>query len=181
MLCVKHAKKVNLQNPLLNKKNVISTSRPLELLHIDLFGPVKATSNNGMKYGLVIVDDYSKWTWVKLLRHKDESHYVCFTFCNQVQNKKDFRIVKVKSNHGGEFENKSFEKFFNLRYSSHTDMPQSSVPYPLLYPKIFPPIFFKVYQESSSNGSRFLKGCTVQMPPKPVKIRVLILAKKLRF
>ena len=43
----------------------------------------------------------------------------------------------------------------------------------LLYPKIFPPIFFKVCQESSSNGSRLLKDCTVQMPPKPVKIRVL--------
>src|ERR1044072_7197834 len=39
-------------------KNVVSTSRPLELLHIDLFGPVKTASLNGKKYGLVIVDDY---------------------------------------------------------------------------------------------------------------------------
>jgi hypothetical protein len=40
-------------------KKVISTSRPLELLHVDLFGPVKTASINGKKYGLVIVDDYS--------------------------------------------------------------------------------------------------------------------------
>ena len=43
-------------------KNVVSTSRPLELLHIDLFGPVSTASINGKKYGLVIVDDYSRWT-----------------------------------------------------------------------------------------------------------------------
>ncbi|CAJ2653255.1 unnamed protein product, partial [Trifolium pratense] len=49
-------------------KNIVSTSRPLELLHIDLFGPVQTASINGKKYGLVIVDDYSRWTWVKFLR-----------------------------------------------------------------------------------------------------------------
>ena len=112
MLCVKHVKKINLQNPPLKQKNVVSTSRPLELLHIDLFGPVKTASISGKKYGLVIVDDYSRWTWVNFLRHKDESHSVFFSFCNQVQNKKDLRIVKVRSDHGGEFENHYFEKYF---------------------------------------------------------------------
>lgn len=42
------------------EKNVISISRPLELLQIDLFGSVKIASVNGKKYGLAIVDDYSK-------------------------------------------------------------------------------------------------------------------------
>ena len=41
------------------------------------------------------------------------------TFCNQVQNEKDFRIVKVKSDHGGEFENKKLEFFFNENGISH--------------------------------------------------------------
>ena len=67
--------------PPFKAKNVISTSRPLELLHIDLFGPVKTASISDKKYGLVVVDDYS-------------------------------RIIKVRSDHGMEFENKSFEKFF---------------------------------------------------------------------
>jgi len=41
-------------------KDIFSTSRPLELLHIDLFGPVNRASLYGSKYGLVIVDDYSR-------------------------------------------------------------------------------------------------------------------------
>ena len=51
----------------------------------------------------------------------------------------------------------------------------------LLYPKIFPPIFLKICQEWSSNCLKWLKGCTVKPPPKPAEIRVLFLAKKLRF
>ena len=96
-------------------KNVVSTSKPLELLHIDLFGPVKIASVSGKKYGLVIVDDYSRWTWVKFLRYKDESHSVLFAFYNQVQNEKDLKIVKVTSDHGGEFENKYFESFLDRK------------------------------------------------------------------
>jgi len=52
-------------------QDIVSTSRPLELLHIDLFGPVNTASLYGSKYGLVIVDDYSRWTWVKFLKSKD--------------------------------------------------------------------------------------------------------------
>jgi hypothetical protein len=48
-------------------KNIIITTRPLEMLHIDLFGPVAYISIGGNKYGLVIVDDYSRFTWVFLL------------------------------------------------------------------------------------------------------------------
>jgi len=44
------------------KGKIVSTSIPLELLHIDLFGPVNTASLYGSKYGLVIVDDYSRWT-----------------------------------------------------------------------------------------------------------------------
>ena len=50
--------------------------------------------------------------------------------------------------------------------------------YYVLYPKIFPPIFFEICQDQASKS---LKGCTVQLPPNTVKIMVLVLAKKLRF
>jgi len=43
-------------------KDIVSTSRPLKLLHIYLFGPVSTTSIYRSKYGLVIVDDYIRWT-----------------------------------------------------------------------------------------------------------------------
>ena len=83
--------------PPFKSKNVVSTSRPLELLHIDLYGPVKTTSISGKKYGLVIVDNSSRWSLVKFLKHKDESHSVFANFYNVVQNEKEFRIVKVRS------------------------------------------------------------------------------------
>ncbi|CAJ2645214.1 unnamed protein product [Trifolium pratense] len=92
-------------------KNIVSTSRPLELLHIDLFGPVNTASINGKKYGLVIVDDYSRWTWVKFLRTKDEAYDEFSIFCKQIQNEKGYTILKVRSDHGGEFENEPFENF----------------------------------------------------------------------
>jgi hypothetical protein len=41
---------------------------------------VKTASINGNKYGLVIVDDYSRWTWVKFLKIKGDSHSVFSTF-----------------------------------------------------------------------------------------------------
>jgi hypothetical protein len=41
-----------------HSKNVMTTLRPLELLHMDLFGPIAYLSIGGSKYGLVIVDDF---------------------------------------------------------------------------------------------------------------------------
>ena len=43
-------------------KNSVSTPRPLELLHIDLFGPMDVLSMGGKSYEFVIVDDYSRFT-----------------------------------------------------------------------------------------------------------------------
>jgi hypothetical protein len=54
-------------------KNVMLTSRPLELLHMDLFGPVAYLIIGGSKYGLVIVDDYSCFTWVFFLQDKSKT------------------------------------------------------------------------------------------------------------
>jgi hypothetical protein len=42
--------------------NLMTTSRPLELLHIDIFRPIAYLSIGGSKYGLVIVDDHSRFT-----------------------------------------------------------------------------------------------------------------------
>jgi hypothetical protein len=49
-------------------KNIMTTERPLELLHMDLFGSIAYISIDGSKYYLVIVDDYSRLTWVFFLQ-----------------------------------------------------------------------------------------------------------------
>jgi len=92
-------------------KDIVSTSRPLELLHIDLFGPVSTASFYGSKYGLVIVDDYSRWTWVKFLKSKDHAYDVFSNLCTLMQSEKEAKILKIRSDHGCEFENEPFEAF----------------------------------------------------------------------
>ncbi|XP_015060475.1 uncharacterized protein LOC107006436 [Solanum pennellii] len=54
-------------------KNQVTSSRTLELLHMDLCGPLKVQSRNGKKYILVIVDDYSRYTWTRFLRSKADT------------------------------------------------------------------------------------------------------------
>jgi hypothetical protein len=48
-------------------KNIMTTTRPLEMLHMDLFGPIAYITIGSNKYGLIIVDDYSRPTWVFFL------------------------------------------------------------------------------------------------------------------
>ena len=68
-------KKANKPKPLLKPKNVMSTSRSLQLLHMDLFGPTRTLSVGGKCYGFVVVDDFSRSTWVLFLAHKDEAFH----------------------------------------------------------------------------------------------------------
>jgi hypothetical protein len=57
-------------------KNIMTIMRPLEMLHMDLFGPITYISIGGNKYGFIIVDDYSCFTWVFFLQDKSETQEV---------------------------------------------------------------------------------------------------------
>jgi hypothetical protein len=54
-------------------KNIMTTDMPLELLHMDLFDPIAYISISGSRYCLVIVDDYSRFTWVFFLQEKSQT------------------------------------------------------------------------------------------------------------
>ncbi|GJW96518.1 retrovirus-related pol polyprotein from transposon TNT 1-94 [Tanacetum coccineum] len=62
-----------------------SIQEKLYLLHMDLCGPMRIQSINGRKYILVIVDDYSRFTWVKFLRSKDEVPEFVIKFLKMIQ------------------------------------------------------------------------------------------------
>nr|GFA06779.1 integrase, catalytic region, zinc finger, CCHC-type, peptidase aspartic, catalytic [Tanacetum cinerariifolium] len=62
-----------------------SSKRRLQLLHMDLCGPMRVASINGKRYVLVIVDDYSRYTWTYFLRSKDETPEVLIDFLRLVQ------------------------------------------------------------------------------------------------
>ncbi|RDX73915.1 hypothetical protein CR513_46399, partial [Mucuna pruriens] len=75
----------------------------------------------GKHYGLVVVDDYSTWTWVIFFAHKDESFKVFYTFYKHVQNEKGIIIASIHSDHEGEFENGNFQQFYEehgIHYNS---------------------------------------------------------------
>ncbi|GJT88980.1 retrovirus-related pol polyprotein from transposon TNT 1-94 [Tanacetum coccineum] len=67
-------------------KSEDTNQEKLYLLHMDLCGPMCVASVNGKKYILVIVDDYSRFTWVKCLRSKDEAPYFIIKFLKMIQN-----------------------------------------------------------------------------------------------
>jgi hypothetical protein len=92
-------------------KNVVSTTRPLQLLHMDLFGPSRTMSFGGNYYALVIVDDFSRYTWTLFITHKSDSFHAFRKLAKVIQNKKNLKIASIRSDHGGEFENKDFELF----------------------------------------------------------------------
>ena len=92
-------------------KNVVSTTQPLQLLHMDLFGPSRTMSFGGNYYALVIVDDFSRYTWTLFITHKSDSFQAFRKLAKVIQNKKNLKIASIRSDHGGEFENKDFELF----------------------------------------------------------------------
>ena len=106
-------------------KNVMTTSRPLELLHMDLFGPVTYLSIGGSKYGLVIVDDFSRFTWVFFLQDKSETQGTLKRFLRRAQNEFELKVKKIRSDNGSEFKNLQVEEFLEEEGIKH----EFSAPY----------------------------------------------------
>jgi transposase InsO family protein len=100
-------------------KNVITTKRPLELLHMDLFKSVAYISIGGNKYGLVIVDNFSRFTCVFFLSDKGETQEILKKFIMRAQNEFDLKIKKVRSDNGTEFKNTDVEEFLSEERIKH--------------------------------------------------------------
>nr|GEW55028.1 retrovirus-related Pol polyprotein from transposon TNT 1-94 [Tanacetum cinerariifolium] len=79
----------------------------LNTLHMDLCGPMRVQIINGKKYILVIVDDYSRFTWVKFLRLKDEILEVVIKFLQQIQVGLNKTVRYIRTDNGTEFVNKA--------------------------------------------------------------------------
>jgi transposase InsO family protein len=92
-------------------KNIMTTERPLELLHMDLFGPIAYISIDRSKYCLVIVDDYSRFTWVFFLQEKSQTQETLKGFLRRAQNEFGLRIKKIRRDNGTKFKNSQIEGF----------------------------------------------------------------------
>ena len=83
-------------------KNIVSTTQPLQLLHMDLFGPSRIMSLGGSFYAFVIVDDYSRYTWTLCITHKSEAFQAFRKLAKVIQNNKNLNIISIRSEQGGE-------------------------------------------------------------------------------
>nr|GEX12620.1 hypothetical protein [Tanacetum cinerariifolium] len=82
-------------------KPVPNSRQRLHLLHMDLCGPIRIASINEKRYVLVIVDDYSRYTWAHFLRSKDEAPEVIIKFLKRITNdREDIRKLGAKGDIG---------------------------------------------------------------------------------
>ncbi|XP_070040858.1 intracellular protein transport protein USO1-like [Nicotiana tomentosiformis] len=100
-------------------KKEVSTSKSLDLLHMDLCGLMRVESRGGKKYIFVIVDDYSRFTWTLFLITKDETFEVFFAFVKRIQVKMGNNVACIRSDHRTEFNNAKFDEFCTENSITH--------------------------------------------------------------
>ncbi|GJW71475.1 retrovirus-related pol polyprotein from transposon TNT 1-94 [Tanacetum coccineum] len=91
----------------------------LYLLHMDLCGPMRVASINGKRYILVIVDDYSRFTWVRFLRTKDEAPEAIIKCIKNIQVRLNATVRNVRTDNGTEFVNQTLREFYENVGISH--------------------------------------------------------------
>nr|GEX06381.1 retrovirus-related Pol polyprotein from transposon TNT 1-94 [Tanacetum cinerariifolium] len=101
-------------------KNIVSITRCLELFHMDLFSPFVVRSYRENRYTLVIVYDYSRYTWTRFLKDKTEAFDQFEIFSKKIQNQLRCTIVSIRTDHSMEFDNEvQFGEFCNINGITH--------------------------------------------------------------
>nr|GEX59229.1 retrovirus-related Pol polyprotein from transposon TNT 1-94 [Tanacetum cinerariifolium] len=95
------------------------SKRRLQLLHMDLCGPIRVASINRKRYVLVIVDDYSRYTWTHFLRSKDETPEVLIDFLRLVQRGLRAQVRIVRTDKGTKFFNQNLHAYFDAEGIHH--------------------------------------------------------------
>ncbi|GJY64641.1 putative ribonuclease H-like domain-containing protein [Tanacetum coccineum] len=92
-----------------------STSLPLHLLHMDLFGLTFIKSLMKKMYCLVVTDDYSRFTWVFFLATKDETSGILKSFITGIENLVDHKVKMIRRDNGTEFKNREMNQFCEMK------------------------------------------------------------------
>nr|GEZ61879.1 hypothetical protein [Tanacetum cinerariifolium] len=100
-------------------KPVLNSRQRLHLLHMDLCGPMRIASINGKQYVLVIVDDYSRYTWVHFLRSKDEAPEVIIKFLKRIMVLLQSPVIIIRTDNNTEFKNQVLKEYFDTVGISH--------------------------------------------------------------
>ncbi|GJR86983.1 retrovirus-related pol polyprotein from transposon TNT 1-94, partial [Tanacetum coccineum] len=105
-------------------KIVPSSKGRLNLLHMDLCGPMRVANINRKKYIMVTVDNYSRYTWTLFLQSKDETPEVLKDFLTMIQQNLQAPVISIRTDKGTEFLNKTLHAFFKEEGIEH----QTSTP-----------------------------------------------------
>ncbi|GKE43934.1 putative ribonuclease H-like domain-containing protein, partial [Tanacetum coccineum] len=89
--------------------------QPLQMLHMDLFGPTFIKSLMKKMYYLVVTDDYSRFSWVFFLATKDETSEILKTFITSIENLIDLKVKVIRCDNGTEFKNKAMNQFCEMK------------------------------------------------------------------
>jgi transposase InsO family protein len=90
------------------KSKEYSTTKPLEIVHIDLVGPTKTNGLKCEKYFMLLVDDYTKMNVVCFLKNKSEAFENFKIYKEMVENEMDLKIKCLRFDNGGELTSKEF-------------------------------------------------------------------------
>ncbi|GJQ97522.1 putative ribonuclease H-like domain-containing protein [Tanacetum coccineum] len=96
-------------------KLVTSVSQPLQILHMDLFGPTFVKSIMGKAYCLVVTDDYSRFSWVFFLAKKDETSGILKNFITRIENQLNHKVKIIRCDNGTEFKNYDMNQFCGIK------------------------------------------------------------------
>ncbi|KAJ9566729.1 hypothetical protein OSB04_002695 [Centaurea solstitialis] len=80
----------------------------LGIIHTDVCGPFSHEARGGYRYFITFTDDFSRYGYVYLMRHKSEAFERFKEFQNEVQNQLDKRIKFLRSDRGGEYLSQEF-------------------------------------------------------------------------
>ena len=75
----------------------------MDLIHTDVRGPFRSPTRHGERYFITFTDDFSRYGYVYLIKHKSETFRVFRTYQNEVQNQLDKSIKILRSDRGGEY------------------------------------------------------------------------------
>jgi len=100
-------------------KNHVSTTKFLDLVHVDLCGPTRLQSRGGKRYVFVIVDEYSRFTWTLFLASKEDAFDVFEIFTKKIEKTLGTSLVSIRFDYGSEFENVRFLKYYSINGIDH--------------------------------------------------------------
>ena len=101
---------VNKEGHLIKARQNLQLDKVFYMLHLDLFGPVNIMSISKKRYTLVIVDEYTRFTWVYFLHRKDETPAILLDHVRLIETD-EFKVKILRSDNGTEFKNSSMEEF----------------------------------------------------------------------